>query len=207
MRTIRISGIFRLAPSAAESYARMRAEKLPAGGINSAWRSEDAQRRLFVSRYEPSRNRLTDRGPFKDVRRYQGRWYKRMRGLPVAVPGTSMHNRGLALDASTSRRAYRWLVANGEGHGWHRPLPKTDPVHFEYRTRRDRARRAKPGWHVVTARVLRGRASPSESAPIVTRRPRNSAIKIEKWVVGDGRTWGMTPGGTYFAKEFLTPRR
>ena len=103
MRTIRISGIFRLASDAAASYERMRASNLPAGGINSAWRSTEAQRSLFLSRYERSKNRFTDRGPYHDVRKYQGVWYKRVRGYPVGVPGTSKHNQGLAIDTSVGR--------------------------------------------------------------------------------------------------------
>lgn len=207
MRTIRIYGVFRLAQDAAESYSRMRAEQMPAAGINSAWRSEDAQRRLFLARYEPSRNHLLDRGPFKDVRKYNGRWYKRMRGYPVSVPGTSAHNQGRAIDASTSSRMHRWLLVHGEEHGWHRTLPASDPVHFEYRLKKDRARlsKRKPGWHEVTARVLRGRAGPSLTAKIVTRKRRKALVKIEKWVKGDGLVWGVTAEGIYFAKEYLTP--
>jgi len=207
MQTIRIHGLFRLAPNAAESYERMRAENLPAGGINSAWRSEDAQRRLFLSRYEISKSRLRDKGPFGDVRRYQGKWYKRMRGLPVSVPGTSKHNQGLAIDTSTGKKVHKWLMLHGETHGWHRPLPTSDPIHFEYRASKDRARKGTPGWHEVTVRVLRGRAAPSHSARIVTRKRRKAILKIDKWVKGDGRTWGLTPEGIYYAKEFLTPRK
>lgn len=208
MRTFTIYGIFRLAQGAAESYARMRAESMPPRGINSAWRSTDAQRRLFLARYVPSRNRFTDRGPFRDVRFYEGQWYKRMRGYPVSVPGTSKHNQGVALDTSSGRRVHKWLLANGESHGWHRPLPTSDPVHFEYRLRHDRARarKGRPGWHVVNVRVLRGRAGPSLSARILTRKRRKEAVKIEKWVKGDGLTWGVTAEGIYFAKQYLTKR-
>lgn len=206
MRTFRIFGIFRLSQSAAQSYARMRANQMPAGGINSAWRSTEAQRSLFLARYELSKGRFRDRGPFRDVRFYDGRWYKRVRGFPVAVPGTSKHNLGLALDSSTGRKVHKWLLANGEVHGWHRPLPASDPVHFEYRLRHDRARKGKPGWHEVTVSVLRGRAAPSLTAPIVTRKRRKALVKVEKWVKGDGLIWGVTADGVYFAKDFLRPR-
>lgn len=203
MRTIRISGIFRLASDAAASYARMREDQLPAGGINSAWRSVDGQRRIFLSRYVPSRNRRTDRGPFGDVRKYEGVWYKRVRGLPVAVPGTSKHNQGTALDISVGRPVHRWLLVHGKTHGWSRPLTIADPVHWEYSPRRDKAKRAKPGAHVVTAGPLRGRAAPSTSARIVTKKRKGAVVVVERWVRAEGRVWGQARDSLYYAKEFL----
>jgi len=225
MRTIRITGIYRLAEDAAKSYERMRAAKLPAGGINSAWRDIEGQRRLFLSRYVKSRSRYFDRGPYGDVRRYQGVWYKRMRGYPVSVPGTSKHNQGLAIDTTVGRPVYVWLKANGRTHGWSRPLIRRDPVHWEYSARKDKAKRAvpkvvpkappatpvrrrliKPGAHTVTASVLRGRSAPSHSARIVARKRRGAVVTIERWINGDGRTWGQTADGVFYAREFLSKR-
>lgn len=206
MRTIRITGILRLAPDAAASYARMRAEKLPAGGINSAWRSEDGQRRLFLSRYVPSKNRLLDRGPFNDVRKYKGVWYKRVRGYPVSVPGTSKHNQGLAIDVALGKPVFVWLKANGKEHGWKRPLLSADPVHWEYHARLDKAKKckpAKPRKHIVTASVLRGRTGPSLLHKIVDRKPRGSVVDVERWEKGGGREWGRTKAGIYYAREYL----
>lgn len=48
---------------------------------------------------------------------------------PVAPPGTSMHERGLAVDVP-SAFAER-LAAVGTEAGLCRPYPRTDPVHFE----------------------------------------------------------------------------
>lgn len=203
MRTIRISGIFRLSSSAAASYARMRAEQLPSGGINSAWRSVDGQRRIFLSRYVPSRNPRTDKGPFGDVRKYEGVWYKRVRGLPVAVPGTSKHNLGVAIDTSVGRPVHTWLLSHGKRHGWSRPLIVADPIHWEYSSRRDKARRRKPGAHVVTAGGLRGREAPSSAARIVTKKRKGAVVVVERWVRADGRLWGHARDGLYYAKEFL----
>jgi len=221
MRTIRITGIYRLAEDAAKSYERMRAAKLPAGGINSAWRDIEGQRRLFLSRYVRSRSRFFDRGPFGDVRKYQGVWYKRMRGYPVSVPGSSKHNVGLAIDTTVGRPVYVWLKSNGKTHGWSRPLIRRDPVHWEYSPRKDKAKRAvpkvtptkpirpkliKPGVHFVTVSVLRGRSAPSHSARIVARKRKGAAVTIERWIAGDGRTWGRTADGVYYAREFLRKR-
>ncbi|MDX1985667.1 MAG: M15 family metallopeptidase [Candidatus Obscuribacter sp.] len=59
----------------------------------------------------------------------QTRLYKNLRGLsPVAAPGTSMHEAGLAVDVQNYREARPYL----ERQGWYWPnLPK-DPWHFEY---------------------------------------------------------------------------
>ena len=225
MRTIRISGLQRLAPDAAASYERMRAQKLPSGGITSAWRSTEAQRRIFLSRYVRSKNRFLDKGPFKDVRKYEGVWYKRVRGYPVSVPGTSKHNLGLAIDTPVSRRVHEWLVLNGDEYGWSRPLVHADPIHWEYATRKDKSRkgkgvapkapparpvlvpkRRKPGAHVIDVSVLRGRAGPSLKARVVKRRRRGTVVIIERWVKGDGLIWGHATDGLFYAKEFLRRR-
>jgi hypothetical protein len=203
MRTIRITGIFRLATNAAASYARMRAEDLPSGGINSAWRSDTSQRRLFLSRYVRSKNRFTDKGPFGDVRKYEGVWYKRMHGFPVSVPGTSKHNQGLAIDTSVGKPVHTWLLSNGKHHGWSRPLIGADPVHWEYSLRKDKARRRKPGPHVVTAGPLRGRAGPSTASRVVTKKRKGAVVVIDRWVRSEGRVWGQATDRLYYAKEFL----
>jgi hypothetical protein len=57
-------------------------------------------------------------------------WLRRATNpYPVAPPGTSMHERGLAVDVPSSF-AER-LAAVGARGGLCRPYPTTDPVHFE----------------------------------------------------------------------------
>jgi hypothetical protein len=57
-------------------------------------------------------------------------WANRHRNrYPVAQPGTSMHERGLAIDVP-SWFAPR-LARVAEAAGLCRPLPATDPIHFE----------------------------------------------------------------------------
>lgn|GEM_PF-1473984 len=231
MRTIRISGTRRLAPDAAASYERMRAQKLPAGGITSAWRSTEGQRKIFLSRYVRSRSRWLDKGPFKDVRKYEGVWYKRVRGFPVSVPGTSKHNQGLAIDTPVRKGVSLWLVANGSSYGWSQPLKRSDPVHWEYTARKDKSRKRagvaakapvaraaapkpvavklvprKPGPHVVTVAVLRGRDAPSLKARIATRKRKGAVVTVDKWVKGDGLVWGRASDGLFYAREFLRPK-
>lgn len=48
---------------------------------------------------------------------------------PVARPGTSMHERGLAIDVPDWLAP--WLARVGPTTGLCQPLPATDPVHFE----------------------------------------------------------------------------
>lgn len=57
-------------------------------------------------------------------------WQRRATNpYPVAAPGTSMHERGLAIDVPASFVAT--LAAVAREAGLCRPLPRTDPVHFE----------------------------------------------------------------------------
>jgi len=66
--------------------------------VTSAWRSFDVQRNLFVTRYEPAE---TGGGDFCDVRKWDGVRYVRTSDLgPAAIPGTSNHGAGLAVDVS-----------------------------------------------------------------------------------------------------------
>jgi hypothetical protein len=57
-------------------------------------------------------------------------WADRLRNpFPVAVPGTSKHERGLAVDIPTA--FLPTLVPVAARAGLCRPYPTTDPVHFE----------------------------------------------------------------------------
>jgi hypothetical protein len=53
---------------------------------------------------------------------------------PVAPPGTSMHERGLAVDVASAMAEE--VAAVGPGVGLCRPYPRADPVHFELCDRR-----------------------------------------------------------------------
>jgi len=48
-------------------------------------------------------------------------------------PGTSVHNKGRALDIDSKRAPaeHAWMVAHGRGYGWIRTNP-AEPWHFEY---------------------------------------------------------------------------
>lgn len=92
-----------LADAAAASYAAMLAAGMPAGGITSAGRSYAEQAALYA-----------EKGPSL-----------------AAKPGTSNHEKGLALDISTSSSAQAWLLDHGAENGWTRPLDY-EPWHWEY---------------------------------------------------------------------------
>ena len=97
-----------LAPAMRAALAR--AEQLLGAPVpvTSGFRSAELQRRLWLGRV---------------ANRY-----------PVAPPGTSMHERGLAVDVPAAF-ADR-LAAVGRETGLCRPYPTTDPVHFELCDRR-----------------------------------------------------------------------
>ena len=101
---------FRLDQPAAESFKRtlaIRPGMLRL--INSAYRSHAHQLRLYTA------------------------WVVYRRVL-AAKPGTSLHNKGLALDidSNPSTADHRWMVAHGRAYGWIRTIPHIEAWHFEY---------------------------------------------------------------------------
>src|SRR5690606_18036616 len=58
----------------------------------------ETQERIFRERY-----RAGAHSPFGDYRRWQGQTWGRVTGAAAAVPGTSNHGNGLAVDVKTSR--------------------------------------------------------------------------------------------------------
>lgn len=130
--------------------------------ISSGWRSPAAQQRLWDRRAA---------NPY-----------------PVARPGTSSHERGTAIDVPLAIAPA--LARIGPAAGVCRPLPASDPVHFELCGPRGRAGRARPRrrpasgpWRHTRPRPPRARRSsgvprrsrrgPRPSRPHVARsRPR-----------------------------------
>lgn len=67
--------------------------------------------------------------------------YRQGRGPRAARPGSSNHQRGLAVDVAVGDEdspTYRWLEANACRHGFRRTVP-SEPWHWEYRPRTTRA--------------------------------------------------------------------
>jgi hypothetical protein len=102
-------------------------------------RSEEAQERLFNDRYKPGVTGKT--GPFGD-RIWNGVTYRYVGGGKtgegeVAVPGTSYHATGDAIDIGgpdpDNQQAARWRFFNRWGNkaGIYRPLMPEEPWHWE----------------------------------------------------------------------------
>jgi hypothetical protein len=73
--------------------------------LSGAWRSYETQERLFRERYVPG-NHAGKAGYTRDVRTWQGQpWTRRTGTAAAAVPGTSNHGGGIAVDAKTARSA------------------------------------------------------------------------------------------------------
>lgn len=68
--------------------------------ITGALRSYGTQRAIFLDRYEV---RWIGNGPYGDVRWWGAKRYVRVRGAAAAVPGTSNHGSGDAIDVKTRR--------------------------------------------------------------------------------------------------------
>ena len=110
------------------------------------YRTYGAQEQLFRRRYTPGLI------PGRPTKRWDGSiWSLRPGMAPAAVPGTSNHGWGLAVDVATGgdtavaidpshgqstegRNAYRWLVNNYERFGWSHEYtnPSDEPWHIRY---------------------------------------------------------------------------
>lgn len=126
-------GKFKMDASCAEALEQMMADCNAAGHncqINSAYRSKATQQGLWDTRYE----------------KYQAQGYTREQaaeiiGRSVAIPGTSEHQLGLAVDLKGTNAMYQWLAENSWKYGFilRYPDDKIDitgiiyePWHFRY---------------------------------------------------------------------------
>lgn len=91
----------------------------PAPIAGGTYRPLEQQTAIFLARYTPA---ATGGGPFGDVRVYAGVRYVRTSGAPAAVPGTSNHGWGTAVDVdgltSFTSSAYQQLEAIATAHGF-----------------------------------------------------------------------------------------
>lgn len=111
--------------NAANSFARL-SQRSHAKGygfivVTDGYRSLAAQERIFLARY---RKQSVGVGPFGDVRWWKGERYVRVSGTgTVAVPGTSNHGLGLAVDLAepymTTGPKHAWLVSRLAFYGWY----------------------------------------------------------------------------------------
>lgn len=101
------------------------------------YRTYAQQNALFRARY------TLERLPGRPIKRWNGRiWYLRPGMATAAVPGTSNHGLGLAIDfaeerdgkpgvESVSDRFVRWLIKNAATYGYSAEL-QSEPWHWRY---------------------------------------------------------------------------
>lgn len=104
------------------------------------YRPYERQLALFYARFD---DKNTGRVP-KVTRRFQRKtWFLRKQMSPVAVPGTSNHGWGLAIDIDTQNpRVFNWLCNNAPKYGFYlqgkpttitgKPNPEYEPWHWQY---------------------------------------------------------------------------
>lgn len=122
MDLVDIGNGFKLDRKAALSWAQLVKEAGAAGHeihISTAWRSSEQQKALYA-RY------------VRAVADWKRKGSSGPKPTPVAVPGKSMHERGLAVDIRVAAypKLLLWLKLNCERLGWKHPLP-SEPWHFE----------------------------------------------------------------------------
>lgn len=126
----------RLYHKAALSYQVMRRAARAQGiqlhpiSAGDTYRSLADQTRVFLARYQ------REPIPGASTRTWQGaKWYlKPGAGAPLAAPGTSRHNLGLACDyADTSKPdVWRWMCENAPRYGWSLEVMPAEPWHWFY---------------------------------------------------------------------------
>lgn len=158
---------------------RLRADAAAAfDAANSArrWVLTDSERplatqiQIFLERYLPAR---TGGGYYGDVRWWKGVRYVRKKGTAAAaVPGTSNHGTGTAIDVSglgpVGSAAWEAFRRDVEPHGWRHPAwAKTtnfyEPWHWEYSPALDTRPVSNPGpstGGAITTPTIPGRPAP-----------------------------------------------
>jgi len=122
---------------AADAYEAMD-EAANAAGIDlsptstaDTYRSLEMQEYGFFQRYTDKPNKKQAK---RKPRVYKGRaWYLKSPKLaPIAVPGTSNHNLGIAVDiANASGKRLEWMLANAHKYGFSWEV-QSEPWHLRY---------------------------------------------------------------------------
>lgn len=111
-------------------------EKAKADGIvlkptstGDLYRDYDSQRRGFLQRYQNE--------PIQGVKpkEFEGKkWYLKRGLAPLATPGKSNHNLGLAVDVHSASEPARinWLIQNVKTFGWSWEVVPEEPWHIRY---------------------------------------------------------------------------
>jgi LAS superfamily LD-carboxypeptidase LdcB len=131
-----IEGKGKLHQCAADAYEAMDAAA-NADGIDlsptsqaDTYRSLETQEYGFYQRYTDKPNKKIMK---QTPRIYKGKaWYLKKGLAPMAVPGTSQHNYGIAIDiANASGKRLEWLLANAQRFGFSWEV-QSEPWHLRY---------------------------------------------------------------------------
>lgn len=135
--------VVRLVEPAARAWKALCATALAAGHVLKAvgpadsYRPYSVQERIFLQRY------TTERLANRPTKKWNGQvWYQKPGTAIAAVPGTSNHGFGLAVDTGEERDSdaaaesldqptLAWLIANEEKFGWSHEL-QSEPWHLRY---------------------------------------------------------------------------
>lgn len=103
--------------------------------LTDSYRPLAVQERVFLERYK---QQATGSGPYGDVRHWNGKRYVRVNGAAAAIPGTSNHGLGLAVDISDvggfGSARYKVLSKIAPRFGWSNAAGRTinEYWHWEY---------------------------------------------------------------------------
>ncbi|GAA1411506.1 M15 family metallopeptidase [Oerskovia paurometabola] len=126
---------------AAAAFERLRPAFEAGTGVplraTDTYRTYAVQESIFLDRYRPQ---ATGSGTLGDVRIWNGVRYVRIKDAAAAVPGTSNHGWGLAVDFSSginssfSSPTYLWMAANAPSYGWSNAVGRLigEPWHWEF---------------------------------------------------------------------------
>lgn len=142
----------RLRKPARNSYERLNAAFKARFGdelkLTQGYRTYAQQESIFRIRYRQTYATIRQNGRDIVDRRgpWQGSYWWRYRGAAAAVPGTSNHGLGLAIDISTgigfgsfTSAQFKWLAANGPRYGWTNTEGRSvnEPWHWVYEAKLD----------------------------------------------------------------------
>lgn len=136
--------------------------------VTDSYRALDGyygQVQTFLRRY---RVQAIGSGTFGDVRWWQGRRYVRHSSAgAAAVPGTSNHGWGLALDFGPQSRG--WVQRNGARFGWHWPTWARSGASYE-------------PWHIEAGADVLLVTNPGPTVPTVPSTPTPAPITERDWL-------------------------
>lgn len=135
------------------------------------YRDYESQKRGFLSRY------TTAAIQGASTRTFEGqKWYLKKGNAPMAAPGTSQHNWGIAIDVHTASEAKRlkWLIANVKDFGFSWEVVPEEPWHLRY-VAGDNVPAAVQAW--VAANGAPAAAPAKKAAPAPAAAPAADAPK------------------------------